>query len=330
LVAELEQKSLMEFARLRPLLTARGRQGLIRRGHGDLHLGNIAILDGKPIAFDALEFDPVIASGDVLYDLAFLLMDLVERGLEDAANAVMNGYFTAARRIEDYDGIAALPFFMSLRAAIRAMVTVSRLDLAQRGVAQSAKRYFALALALLAPKKPTVVCTGGLSGTGKSLLARSLAPGLAPSPGALILRSDVERKADFGVAENERLPPEAYRLEVSEKIYGIVNDKAARIACAGHSVIIDAVFAGSRERSAIETAVAATGAGFRGLFLVADLQTRLKRVGTRAGDPSDADADVVRKQELFAVGSIGWDIVDASGSPADTLLKARAAIERHA
>jgi len=329
-VAELEQKLLTELTRLRPLLTARGRQGLIRRGHGDLHLGNIAILDGKPIAFDALEFDPVIASGDVLYDLAFLLMDLVERGLEDAANAILNGYFAAARRIEDCDGIAALPFFMSLRAAIRAMVTAARVDLATRGVAQSAKRYFELALELLAPVKPIVVCTGGLSGTGKSLLARALAPGLVPHPGALIIRSDIERKAHFGVAENDRLPPEAYRPEVSRKIYGIVSDKAARVARAGHSVIVDAVFAKPEERSAIEVAVADTSAGFRGLFLVADLQTRLKRVGAREPGASDADADVARKQEEFAIGSIGWDIVDASSSPEATLAKARAAIERHA
>ena len=185
-VAELEQKSRAAFARLRPLLIARGRQGFIRRGHGDLHLGNIAVLDGEPVAFDALEFDPVIASGDVLYDLAFLLMDLVERGLDRAANGVLNGYFSATRRSEDCDGIAALPFFMSLRAAIRAKVTAARLDLTaakDRGeLAQSAKRYFDLALELLAPAQPTVVCIGGLSGTGKTRLARALAPSIGADP----------------------------------------------------------------------------------------------------------------------------------------------------
>ena len=152
-VAELERQSQAALARLRPLLTARGAAGLIRRGHGDLHLGNIAVLDGEPVAFDALEFDPIIAEGDVLYDLAFLLMDLVERGLARAANTVLNGYFAASRRSEDCDGIAALPFFMSLRAAIRAKVTAARLDLAaatdKTDLAQSAKRYFDLALELL-------------------------------------------------------------------------------------------------------------------------------------------------------------------------------------
>ena len=125
-VIDLERQSLAALNRLRPLLTERGKQGLIRRGHGDLHLGNIAVLDGEPIAFDALEFDPVIGSGDLLYDLAFLLMDLLEFDRQAAANQVLNGYYVAARRHADCDGIAALSFFMSLRAAIRAMTAAPR------------------------------------------------------------------------------------------------------------------------------------------------------------------------------------------------------------
>jgi aminoglycoside phosphotransferase family enzyme/predicted kinase len=331
-VAELDRQSKAALARLRPLLRARGAVGLIRRGHGDLHLGNIAVLDGEPIAFDALEFDPVIAAGDVLYDLAFLLMDLVERGLVAAANTVLNGYFAASRRLEDCDGIAALPLFMSLRAAIRAKVTAARLDLAgtrdRQEAAQSARRYFDLALELLAPATPVVVCIGGLSGTGKSVLARQVAPTLGPLPGALVLRSDVERKALFEVATTDRLPAEAYRPDVSEKIYRLMTDKAERIARAGHSVIVDAVFAKTTERSAVESAAAAAGTAFCGLFLHADLPTRLQRVGARGPDASDADAAVARKQEEFDIGDIGWTILDASGSPEETVAKARAALER--
>jgi aminoglycoside phosphotransferase family enzyme/predicted kinase len=329
-VARLERQSLAALARLRPLLVARGKAGLIRRGHGDLHLGNIAVLDGEPIAFDALEFDAVIASGDVLYDLAFLLMDLVEAGQRRAANLILNGYFAAARRIADCDGIAALTFFMSLRAAIRAMTTASRLDLAKAAVAQSAKRYFDLALELLAPAKPTVVATGGLSGTGKSALAGALAPELLPIPGALVLRSDVERKALHGVAEHARLPGEAYRAEVTERVYGILTDKAARVARAGHCVVADAVFARPQERAAIEAAAAAAGADFFGLFLTADLRTRLDRVGARQPDASDADAVVAHQQEDFDVGAVTWTVVDASGPPERTLAEARAALKQGA
>src|SRR5438552_4101898 len=116
-------------SRLRALILRRGERGLVRRGHGDLHLGNIALIDGRPVPFDAVEFDPLIAAGDVLYDLAFLLMDLVERGLEPIANLVLNRYLTESRRIEDLDALAALPLFLSLRAAIRAKVTAAKLHM---------------------------------------------------------------------------------------------------------------------------------------------------------------------------------------------------------
>jgi hypothetical protein len=332
LVDLLEQKSLAAFHRLHPLLAARGTQGLIRRGHGDLHLGNVAILGGEPVAFDALEFDPIFASGDLLYDLAFLLMDLVERDLLHAANEVLNGYFATAQRIEDCDGIAALPFFMSLRAAIRAKVTAARLALARAEekdkIARAAKSYFKLALDLLMPAKPAIVGTGGLSGTGKSVLARALAPLLPPLPGALVFRSDVERKALYGMAETDRLPPEAYRPEVTDRIYAVLNEKAGRVARAGHCAVADAVFAKPQERAALETTAAAAGADFHGLFLVADLPTRLARVSGRGPDASDADAAVAQHQEDFAIGDVTWEIIDAAGAPEETLAQARMEIAR--
>jgi uncharacterized protein len=324
-VIDLERQSVAAFEQLRPLLIERGRQGLIRRGHGDLHLGNIAVLDGEPVAFDALEFDPLIASGDLLYDLAFLLMDLLEFDRQAAANQILNGYYAAARRDADCDGIAALPFFMSMRAAIRAMTTASRLDVTKDTTARSARRYFDLALTLLAPAKPKVLGIGGLSGTGKTALARSLAPTLAPAPGAVVFRSDLERKALYGVGEHERLPAAAYRAEVSEQVYRIIIDKAARVARAGHSAIVDAVFARAEERATLETAAAAAGVEFHGLFLMADLATRVQRVSARTGDASDADAEVARKQEEFVTGPITWSRVDAAGSPAQTRANARAA-----
>jgi uncharacterized protein len=322
---DLERQSVSALARLRPLLLERGRQRLVRRGHGDLHLRNIAVIDGEPVAFDALEFDPVIASGDLLYDLAFLLMDLVEIGHTRAANRVLNGYFAAARRPADCDGIAGLPFFMSLRAAIRAMATASRRDVTKNEVAMLARRYFDLALELLKPVRPVIVGVGGLSGTGKSLLAQSLAPSLAPAPGALVFRSDVERKMFYGLAENQHLPGEAYRPEVTERIYRTITDKAARVAKAGHSAIVDAVFAKAEERLAVEAA--ALGVDFHGLFLIADLKTRLDRVGARERDASDADHAVVLKQQELPVGAMTWISIDATGSPEQTLNKARAALK---
>jgi predicted kinase len=215
---------------------------------------------------------------------------------------------------------------MSLRAAIRAMTTASRLDVTKEAIARSARRYFDLAVNLLAPAKPRVLGIGGLSGTGKTGLARLLAPSLAPAPGALMFRSDIERKALYGVGEHERLSPPAYRAEVSERVYRIIIDKAARVARAGHAAIVDAVFAREEERAALETAAAAAGVEFHGLFLVADLATRVQRVSARTGDASDADAEVARKQEEFVTGPVTWSRVDAAGSPAQTCANARAAI----
>src|SRR5581483_117551 len=176
--------------------------------------------------------------------------------------------------------------------------------------------------------KPLVICTGGLSGTGKSMLARALAPLCAPSPGALIIRSDVERKIRFGVAEHDRLPAEAYRPEISAEIYRLTIDKAACIARAGYSVILDAVFARPDERAAAEAMAAETGAAFCGLFLTADLNTRLRRIGMRGADASDADAAVARGQEDFDLGAVNWEKIDAAGTPDDTLARANAAAAR--
>jgi uncharacterized protein len=331
-VASLTQASRAAFARLRPLLRARGALGLVRRGHGDLHLGNIVLIDGAPVPFDAVEFDPLIAAGDVLYDLAFLLMDLIERGLHAAANVVLNRYLAATRRNADLDALAALPLFMSVRAAIRAKVTAARLETADAAarpaIAKAATTYFRLACDLITPPAPVLVAVGGLSGTGKSVLARALAAGTLPAPGAVHLRSDVERKAHFGIDETERLPPEAYSLEAGARVYASLYDKARRVIAAGHSAIVDAVFAGPDERAAIAGVASSRGVRHHGLFLVADLATRTARIGARRNDASDADAKVARQQEAYDVGAMDWETVDAAGTPDETLAHARAALTR--
>jgi len=176
-----------------------------------------------------------------------------------------------------------------------------------------------------------LIAVGGLSGTGKSLLAHNLAPAVQPAPGALVLRSDVERKLLLNVAETERLPEAAYHADVNAKVYKILCEKAARIVRAGHSAIVDAVFARADERNAVAAVASSHGAAFHGLFLDADLKTRLARVGTRIRDASDADASVARSQETFDLGPIAWTQIDASGAANDTLMRARSALKgRHA
>jgi aminoglycoside phosphotransferase family enzyme/predicted kinase len=329
-VAGLTRQSRAALERIRPLLVARGHDGLVRRGHGDLHLGNIVMIDERPVPFDAIEFDPLIATGDVLYELAFLLMDLVERGLAEAANITFNRYLTETRRDGDLDALAALPLFLSLRAAVRAKVTAARIEGAQIGSVQqirrAARNYFDRAHCFLSPPPAQLIAVGGLSGTGKSLLARALAPQVGPAPGARVLRSDVERKAMLGKAETEKLPQDAYRPEITARLYHALADKATRALRAGHAVIVDAVCAHPQERSQIAAAARAASVSFAGLFLTADLATRLARVGGREKDASDADTQVARAQESYDLGAMDWIAIDASDTPEDTLKRARAAL----
>lgn len=135
-VAELRRRSHTALARVRPLLLARGKLGLIRRGHGDLHLGNISLIDERPVPFDAIEFNELIASGDVLYDLGFLLMDLLAHELVAEASVVLNRYLVESKHQSDLDALAALPLFLSIRAAIRAKVMAARLRVADAGCEQ--------------------------------------------------------------------------------------------------------------------------------------------------------------------------------------------------
>ena len=327
-VAALTAASRAAYARILPLLAERGRQGFIRRIHGDLHLGNIVLIDGRPVLFDAIEFSDMIASGDVLYDLAFLLMDLCERKLAAAANIVLNRYLVETRRDEDLDALAAMPFFLSMRAAIRAKVTAARLEQAEAEQAADdrARRacIFRLGLRFIAPPR------AGPRGGRRIVRHRQVGAGagagaaIVPAPGAVVLRTDVERKALFGKGESRAaagggLHAGGHRAGLRGAI-----EKARRAVAAGHSAIVDAVFAKPAERELMEKTATVAGLPFVGLLLMADLETRVRRVGGRSHDASDADATVARAQESYQLGGLTWPRVDASGTPEETFRAPRA------
>ena len=318
---KLTHDSRLAFAIARPILVRRGEAGFVRRGHGDLHLRNIVLLDGAPTLFDAVEFSDEVASGDVLYDLAFLLMDLEERGLRASANRLLNRYL-APEPPGSLTGLLALPLFMSLRAAIRAKVEAAgadRLEGEKRARARAlARRYFDRAIQFLAYSPPQFVAIGGLSGAGKSALSRALVPEIGRPPGALWLRSDLERKAMFKVEETVRLPASAYASNVTREVYDRLIDKARIALRAGQTVLVDATFATVAERRAAAGVAADVGVAFAGLFLDVPLPTRLQRIASRRDDASDADADVARRQRAEPLGEKGWAALDASGSLADT------------
>ncbi|WP_343287131.1 AAA family ATPase [Azospirillum oryzae] len=324
-VARLAECTGQALDRLAPLLEARRRNGFVRHGHGDLHLRNIVLLDGEPTLFDAIEFDEALAVADVFYDLAFLLMDLDHRGLRPLGNAVLNRYL---EETADYGGLAALPLFLSLRAAVRAKVSAAALRLGGKAeeLAGEARRYLDQALAALDPAPARLVAVGGLSGTGKTRLATGIAPDLGPSPGAVVLRSDVLRKRLCGVADTDRLPADGYAPAMTERVYAELYRRAALVLGTGQAVVVDAVSARPDERRRIEAVAAEAGVRFDGIWMEAPLSERVERVTNRRNDASDATADVVERQESYDLGTIDWTRLDSGRVAADVLDDARASL----
>ena len=328
-VQALTAASLAMLQRNEALLAERAKAGLVRRCHADLHLGNIVLLHGAPVLFDALEFDEAMASIDVLYDLAYLVMDLWERGFPQAANSLLNQYLWQTDEAH-LAGLATLPMFLSLRAAIRAKVVAASLpyrEMSQRKkLEREASRYFALAEDFLKPAAPRLVAIGGLSGAGKSTIATEVAPSLGRRPGAIHLRTDIERKRLFGAAPTERLPQSDYRADISAKVYAEVRRKAGIALAAGSSVIADAVHARREEREAIAATARDAGARFDGLWLEVPLTLRIERIESRDSDASDATAEVALQQAGTELGDLGWPRIEASADAVATIRKALSAL----
>lgn len=311
------------WTRLAPRLEARRRHGRVRHGHGDLHLANACLFDGRATPFDAIEFSDDIACTDVLYDAAFAVMDLVAHDRPALAGDFLNRYLEATG---DYSGLACLPFFIAVRALVRAMANGLADDPDRRDPAQ---RYFGLARAALewAPG-PRLVAIGGLSGTGKSTVARGLRADLAPGPGAVHLRSDGIRKRLAGVRPEERLPQQAYRPEHTRLTYRRLERHARRAVLAGWPAILDATFTRPESRRHVERIGRRLGLPFAGLWLTAPPEVLRARVGARETDASDAGLAVLERQLSLETGAMDWRTVPATGSPVETLAGARRALMR--
>ncbi len=304
-------------------------RGYMRRCHGDLHLRNIVLLKGKPVLFDAIEFDENIATIDILDDLAFLLMDLIERGFTPLANQVLNVWLNAMNEIAQYEALCLLPLYLASRAGIRTKVMLALMRQLEgdkaRAVIRDAVSYFCASEALIRPSKPVLIVTAGLSGSGKTTLARRIAPYIGAAPGAVHLRSDVIRKSLMGVDETVRLPESAYTKAVTAKVYSEIHRRAKAALEAGHSVIADAVYAHETERGEIENIARQSGAVFHGLWLEAAPETLKSRIAVRRGDASDADAKVLARQLEYEIGKLNWQKIDAA-EKSETL--ARRILER--
>jgi hypothetical protein len=314
--AAFRHKSLMLFNAIEPRLVAREKSGFVRLCHGDLHLRNIVLHEGRPVLFDAIEFDDSIATCDILYDFAFVLMDLWQRDLHAQANRLFNLYLWRDCNINAaLDGLAALPLFLAMRAAIRARVTAALSRLEPEGRAKriaEARRLFAAAQEFLTSRPPRLIALGGLSGSGKSTLGTGLASAVGSAPGAVHLRSDIERKRIFGTDAHKRLPDEAYRPEITLDVYERLRSLATRALQAGHSVVVDAVHAKVEERDAAADLAKHLNVPFTGLWLDAPAGTLLARVEARTNDASDAKSSVVREQLGWDLGPMRWQKLDAA------------------
>ncbi|MEL6282201.1 MAG: AAA family ATPase [Pseudomonadota bacterium] len=282
-------------------MSARARRGCVRRCHGDLHLGNICLFEDRPTPFDAIAFNDALSDIDLLYDVAFTYMDLLFRNRADLASAFVSRYLSST---QDYRGLRLWPLFVSIRSAVRGMISALSND------PDACAKYLELALRSLEPTPSRrLVAIGGASGSGKSTLARALAARM----GGVVLRSDVTRKRLLGVAPESPAPKDSYTQAVSDQVYSRQLANARRGLNAGAVVILDAAFLRHGERRAAAQLAAALGTPFHGFWIDVDVEIRQRRVSARRHDASDADAAVAAAQAPDPIDDLGWRVLDGGG-----------------
>ena len=305
-LARLRDWSAREHAELAPLFAARKRAGWVRECHGDLHLGNIALLEGVPTPFDAIEFNPDFRWSDVMNEIAFLVMDLVDHRLPRLAFRFLNAYLEHGG---DYAGLRVLRFYLAYRALVRAKVSCLRAH--QAGVAarekseveQECRRHLHLAERLAAPAHPALLIMHGLPGSGKTTIAQ----GLLEALGAVRLRSDVERKRLHGLNalahSGSGLDAGLYAPQAGERTYARLAELARAVLAARYPVIVDAAFLKRAQREDFAALARAAGANFLIADCAAPLATLRARVAAReraGGDASEAGLAVLEHQRSSA------------------------------
>jgi uncharacterized protein len=311
--------------RLADGLDARRAAGAVRRCHGDLHLRNICLIDDRPTLFDGIEFSRDFSEIDVLYDLAFLMMDLDFRGLRRLASIIFNRYFDiTGEGLARPAALSVLPLFLSMRAAVRAHVDATQAaslsdEAKRRQRGDEARAYLQLALGYLHKSSPRLVAVGGLSGSGKSRMSRELAPFIGGAPGARVVRTDVVRKRLWGVAPEVRLPDEAYSGDMHQRTYEAFYAEIQEALSQGHDVIADGVFSSPVQRDRVRDMAAEMGVSFLGIWMTAPAEVMEKRVVERQHNASDATLEVLRQQLNYDLGEIDWTCIDSSAEKQATL-----------
>jgi len=298
-IDELEAQLVAGFESRLPKLQARRRQGWIRECHGDLHCGNVVRWQGSLTPFDGIEFDPALRFVDVVNDVAFLTMDLSERGHPELRHAVLQAWLES---LGDFPGLALLPCYEAYRALVRAKVATLRAlqdNAERRRAVTDCRRYLHWARRRIRPAPRHLAITCGLSGSGKTRLAQHLGAELR----WLCVRSDVERKrlAGLGPLDDSRSSPGAgiYTAEFNVRTYARLLECADAALGADESIVVDAAFLRRDERDRFRDLARRHGVDFLVLHCHAPTDVLRERVETRrrgAADASEADLDVLARQ----------------------------------
>jgi aminoglycoside phosphotransferase family enzyme/gluconate kinase len=284
--------------RLQPTIARRRAEGFVRECHGDLHLANVALIDGEPVIFDAIEFDPALRWIDCMNDIAFMVMDLQARGRGALAHRFLDRYL---QETGDYAGVAVLRYYVVYRALVRAKIAAIRaaqpLDEAERaGVMDELAAYVHLAGELAASGDGALLITHGVSGSGKSYAAA----GLVQTLPALRIRSDVERKRLLGLpAEQDATAHGAYAQDLTRRTYQRLAECAEVVAASGYVAVADATFLRRSQRAAMQDLAARLGVPFLILDCDAPAEVLRERILARrqqSGNVSDADLSVLESQ----------------------------------
>lgn len=273
----------------------RQREGKIRECHGDLHLGNVCRYQNQIRAFDCIEFNDEFRCIDVLYDAAFMVMDLEFRGRTDLAYAFLNTYLEYTC---DYWGAVLLPFYCSVRAYVRAKVNSLILDdpgltPSQLASAQEvAAAYYRQAWAYGRPRQGRLLVMSGHSGSGKSTVARHLAQTL----GAIHIRSDAVRKHLAGIPLHQRGDDSLYTSEMTDLTYTQLQELGLFLASQGLTVILDARYDRQVQRQGILIQAAGRNLPVHILHCHAPLEVLAQRLDKRQGDIADATSDLLAHQ----------------------------------